>query len=188
MFDRQPSDLALAIRDNTTPFVITGIQNFNTDIEIPIQVYLDLNREVIFSVDSQVGLDGQIIFLKDNVTGEYFEIQNTPKVMSLPAGTYLDRFSITFQQESTLSNDEFNLEGQVRIFHNSNSNEIILSSSQINLIDVEVYNIVGQTILNYKNTNNLNEIRLSTDRLKSAVYIIKARTENGAINKKIVVD
>lgn len=188
MFSLQPTDFSLTVNERSDPFVIIGIEEFSQDAEIPLHVFLDIGRSVTFSVDSQTGLDSQKIYLIDYEEGMYYEIQDTPKQLSLSAGNHLDRLTITFKIPAALSTDDFNLKNEINIFSDSSSKEIIIKSTSTELETVNIYNILGQHIMRYQNDDFLSNIKLTSDHLKPGIYIVEVKTEKGSINKKILIE
>lgn len=188
MFGVEPTDFSLSVDDRTGSYVIIGVEDFSVDAEIPLQVFLDINRILTFSVDSQIGLDGQEVYLKDDLTGNYYEISTTSQQLNVNAGTYSNRFSITFKNPATLSNDDDLLQNDITVFHDSNSKEVIVKSLSTQIQSVFIYNILGQLTHRYENKDLSQKIAISSQHLDRSVYIVKVKTEKGNLNKKIVID
>ncbi len=188
MAERLPTDFSLTVDNRTESYVIIGVEDFSQDAEIPLHVFLDTTRDVTFSVDSKEGLEDQKIYLIDNEEGKYYEIQDTPKLLNLDAGTYLDRFYITFKIPATLSTDDFGLNNEVVVFHDENSKQIFIKSNTVALKNVKIYNLLGQLVLDYQNSDSLNSIQVSSQQLDSSVYIVHVKTEKGVLNKKIILN
>ncbi|MFD0989611.1 endonuclease [Mariniflexile jejuense] len=60
---------------------------------------------------------------------------------------------------------------------------IVTSNYSANL-NIEIYNILGASVLKQKLNNNAKEINIST--LKSGIYLVKLQSETGSITKKLV--
>ena len=188
MFGRQPTDFSLVVNDRPENYVIIGIEDFSTNAEIPLHVFLDTTRDVTFSMDFQEGLDNQKVYLIDNDEAKYYEIQDTPILLNVNAGSYLDRFYISFKIPAALSTDEFGLDNEVTIFHDENSKQVIIKSETVFLENVKVYNVLGQQVLDFENSDTLKNIHLSTQQLESAIYIVNVKTEKGMLTKKIIIN
>ncbi|MEQ6123854.1 beta-propeller fold lactonase family protein [Pseudotenacibaculum sp. MALMAid0570] len=189
MFGREPTDFSLTVENKSEPYVIIGVEDFTNDAEIPLHVFLDINRSVSFSVDSQTNFpEGQKIYLIDYQEGMYYEIQDTPKQLSLDAGTYLSRFTITFKIPASLSTNNESLTDEISIFNDSSLKQIVVKSLNLSINKIEVYNLLGQKVIEDINVNSLVEIKIPSDNLKPAVYIVNIKTEKGSLNKKIVVE
>jgi hypothetical protein len=76
-----------------------------------------------------------------------------------------------------------NKEIEISIYPNPTSDNINISSQQIN--KVEIYNISSQKV--FEQTYNSNFITISTDNLKSGVYFVKIITESGSGTKKVII-
>lgn len=188
MFGREASDFAFTVEDRSEPYVIIGIESFSEEAEIPLNVFLDINRDVTFSVDEQTGLDGQEIYLIDYQEAVYYPIHDAPKQLTLDAGTYLDRFTITFEIPDVLSTGDEILANDIAVFHDGNLKQLVIKSPSIPFQNLEVYNLLGEKLIGYNNKEQLTEIQLSSNALAPSVYIIRVKTERGVVNKKIVVD
>ena len=64
--------------------------------------------------------------------------------------------------------------------------DVLNVQSTSTMKEIQIYNIVGQMVLN-QNVNG-NNVTLNTSDLKSGVYNLKVKMEDGFINKKIVVN
>ncbi len=183
MFDKRNTDMALSVTDKENPFVIIGTEYFNNAIEIPLTVYIEETQTVTFSIDD-TDLTETSIYLKDTLTGEFYDIATNSKEIPLDAGTYSDRFLITFTNV-VLSTEDNLLAKDFSIFYNNN--ELITSSKLHTIEKITMYNLLGQQIINYKNTDKASEIRINTKPLEQGIYIVKVSSKKGNITKKISV-
>lgn len=188
MFGRQPTDFSLTVDDRPENYVIIGVEDFSIDAEIPLHVFLDSTRDVTFSVDSKDGLEEQKIYLIDNDEAKYYEIQDSPILLNVNAGTYVNRFYIAFKIPAALSTDDFGLDNEVTIFHDQNSKQVLIKSETVLLENVKIYNVLGQQVLGYKNSDSLSNIQLSSQQLEFAIYIVNVKTERGMVTKKIIIN
>lgn len=183
MFDKKNTDITLSVTDKENPFVIIGTEYFDNAIEIPLTVYIEETQTVTFSIDD-TDLTETSIYLKDTLTGEFYDITTSSKEISLDAGTYSDRFLITFTNV-VLSTEDNLLAKDFSIFYNNN--ELITSSKLHTIEKITMYNLLGQQIINYKNTDKASEIRINTKPLEQGIYIVKVSSKKGNITKKISV-
>jgi 6-phosphogluconolactonase (cycloisomerase 2 family) len=187
MFGREPTDFAFTVEDRTGPYVIIGIEDFSTSAEIPLQVYLDSNRDVTFSVD-QTDLGTQKIYLNDYQEGISHEIHETAQQLSINTGTYLDRFTISFQIPASLGTDDLGLSNNLRIFNETVTELLTVESESLLLEEVIVFNILGQQVLNQKSETTTSQIQLKSSEMKAGIYIVQVKTDRGILNKKIVIE
>ncbi|MBL4604204.1 MAG: hypothetical protein JKY02_00620, partial [Flavobacteriaceae bacterium] len=157
MFDRQPTDIALKTNDWPSDFVITAIEDFNEDLEIPLSIYLDQKRDVTFKIDSLENLTTKV-YLKDTMTNMYYNLteNNASVTLEIDSGNYLDRFFIVFKEDATMSTEDESITNDFIVYFDKNNNEIIVSSSNdLALNSMEINNFLGQKIV--KKTYNFNE-------------------------------
>jgi len=190
MFDKQPSDLALKISGKTMPFVISGIDYLNEDMEIPLHLYLDSERTVSFKLNALENMNASI-YLYDKVIKQTYKINDSSISLTLPAGTYSDRFILIFKNrtEITLGVEDEIIEDKFRLYFDANSHEIVLKTAEVDAVkSVKIFSIFGQEMLNLKRVMlQTNELRIGTDRLSSTVYIVKVYFANGITSRKIII-
>ena len=182
MWDYNATDLALKVEGKNLPYAITGVENFNSNLVIPLKVRADLNRDVTFKIDEIYNLETNV-YLFDNSTQNYYNITSEDAIISLNAGVYDDRFFITFN-ESVL---DVEINELIKIKIVNKNKEIIISSEDL-LDEVLIYNILGQNILTHKNTLKTSEIKVNTTNFKKGVYIIKVKNNKGNLTKKIIIN
>lgn len=190
MFDRQPTDIGLKVFGKTTPFVITGIEKFAKNLQIPLYVYLDKKRNVSFSID---GLDNLTtnVYLRDVLTNQYYNLTEENKTISLDldSGTYSDRFFISFSN-TVLSVDEENvLSKNVLIYVDKKTKELVVKpKNSIEIKQVKVFSILGQEVLSSNKVMKENvEHRINLEMISGAIYIVKLETNKGLFSKKVVI-
>lgn len=190
MFDKQPSDLALKIEDKTAPFVISSVDYLNEEMEIPLYLYLDMERTVTFKLSALEHMNASV-YIYDKVTKQTYKINDSSVSLSLPAGTYVDRFVLIFQDrtEITLGVEDEIIENKFRLYFDANSREIVLKTTEVDAVKaVKIFSIFGQEIMNLKrDILPANELRIGTDKLSSSVYIVKVYFTNGIASRKIII-
>ncbi len=185
MFDKKNNDVTLSVINKELPFVIIGIEDFNTDIEIPLIIYANQPNTFKFSID-QTDLTETTIYLKDTVTNEVFDITTNSKEITLDTGNYINRFYISFSKEEVLSTeDSLSTEDTLIYYDNTIIN---IYSKKENSKEIVIYNLLGQKVISYKNIKNLSTIQLDTKSLKKGIYIVKVKLNRGGIlTKKIQI-
>jgi len=98
---------------------------------------------------------------------------------------YIDNPNYVFEiWQSVLSVDQFSLqENTVTFYPNPVTENVLHVKSNVNL-DVTVFNVLGQNVLTTKTTSTNNTINVST--LNTGVYIVKLKSKNGTITKKLI--
>jgi 6-phosphogluconolactonase (cycloisomerase 2 family) len=183
MWDYQPTDLALKLNNEPAPFVISGIEDFDTSLEIPLTLQLDEERPVTFMVDETEQLTTDI-FIKDAVTNFYYNITNSNQEITMPAGNYDDRFFVTFTNGS-LSIDDSILEQQIQVF--TVEKKITIKSNTLEIQKASLFSILGQTLKAQQTNINPKEIQLDALQYSAGIYLLKINTDKGQLSKKIVI-
>ncbi|WP_299056857.1 T9SS type A sorting domain-containing protein [uncultured Polaribacter sp.] len=186
MFDKKPTDIALKVDDKEEPFVITGIENYNSDLVIPLSVYASELKEVTFKLDEKYGIS-ENVYLKDKQTDLIYNLSDTNATLTLSPGNYDDRFYVAFK-ESVLNLEENQLlNTHFTVSHNRNNKKLSVVNNSNSLVKkISIYNFLGQQVatVNTQEKLKLKKIILSTTLLKEAIYFISITTDKGVINKK----
>jgi hypothetical protein len=173
---------------NNGKFVIQGVNNFNRDQVLPLGIKIKVTGNIRIKLDSLENIKAGIdLYIKDNLTGETYNINNQPFEINLEPGIYNDRFALVFQPRlKTIA--EISLEEGIRTYMNNDESEI-----QINkILDTDIngvilYNYLGQKIKSWNIGFNdrYNSLPIS---VATGVYIVQVNTSDGIINKKIFVE
>jgi len=172
-----------------TKYVIAGIQEFSTDIEIPIGFSLEYDGEIVVKLDEQQNLE-QDVYLKDEVTGATYKLSNNEQgvVITLAAGSHLDKYSIVFVESSLSIDDDILLENQLGVYVDNSANELVIKNyANLDIKKLGLYNILGQSIKTWNNLGAEQEYRMET-KIPAGIYIVRVTLEEGQIVKKIRVD
>ncbi|GAA4956221.1 hypothetical protein GCM10023314_32470 [Algibacter agarivorans] len=188
MADVGEEDMYWTFNDNK--FVIQGVDKFDENQEFSLGLIVKEAGIARIKVDELENIDdSMLLFIKDKITGETYNINNDSFDVFLESGSYNDRFNLVFQQ----SNGKLNLNeidhinNYVTVYYDVTSSELkILNKNNMYLSSIDLYNILGQNIKSVKlNSSKDESIEINTS---SGAYIIKINTENGELNKKIIIE
>ena len=133
--------------------------------------------------------DDQVIYLKDNLNGTYFNLRNDQAYsFSSTAGEFNSRFEIVFQEEESLSNPDsdyvFNL-----IYYSNTAKKLFVKHLTSDVDRLILINMLGQTVQEYTDVSSgvLNN-GLSISNLSSGTYIVYFKTGAATKTKKIIID
>ena len=179
------SDIYFKFDGNRENFIIAGIEEISDNLEFPLTVKIGSSGSFKFNIDSKKNINRDV-YLTDKVTNQKYDLSSEATI-AIKAGTYEDRFYISFGP-ITLSIDDEILKQNVNVFFNNNTKEIQISKKSNSTIQtIELFNIIGQKVKNWTNLNqNLLEYTLPLSNLSNAVYIINIKTTKGKISKKII--
>ena len=177
--------------------VIQGEGYFNEDSSYPIGVKTDVAGKVSFTIDALENFDGQQkVYIYDDETKTYNEIQKNAFEVNLPAGVFDTRFSLRFKNKSSNTDKTLSVEenktitNEIQIAHIQNSNTIVIKNSiaDVSVLKVTLFNINGQSIANWKIENqDQKNIQIPINSISSGVYIVKLQTTTGELSKKLIV-
>jgi len=176
MFDFQPSDFSLQVNDDSSDFVIAGIEDYSEDIEIPLRVKVDQQRKVTFMIDAIENFTPNNIYLKDALVNQFYDL-SSPVDLILPTGDYTNRFSIVFNNGVLSANDVKEKNNEVVIIDRDEN--INVKSTYINISNIRLYTILGQLIM-YKEVNN-KSIDLPIQNASGKILIINIELDSGKI-------
>lgn len=169
-------------------YVIQATNTFDLDKEIPLGIQTKEGGVITIKVDQLENIDHSIeVYIKDNSTGETYDIKQQAFEINLEAGEYLNRFALTFQPRLK-SIEEIKLFQGIKMYMNNNISELqIHKTVDTEIINISLYNYLGQ-IVNTWDTN-LNERFLSIPiNITTGVYIAQINTIHGKVIKKIIIE
>ncbi len=135
--------------------------------------------------------EDQEIYLRDNLTGEYFDLTTQQAYrFSSDQGKFNNRLEIVFQSESaTLSNQEVVIEENY-IYHNRQSNMLFAKKMNGEVNRFTLYNIKGQAVMEMSKVS-VSELQngLQLPSVATGAYIACFRTDtNNVVTKKIIIN
>jgi len=186
-FDVDVSDIYFKFEGNRENFIIAGLQEISDEFEFPLTVKIAATGTYKFTVDQKKNIN-RTVYITDKVTGLKYDLANLVE-LTLNPGTYQDRFYISFSPK-TLGIDDQVLNQEIAVYYNGQSQEIVIQKkSNIGINQIKIYNLLGQKVQELTSFNQNNkEIKLSTNNLSTAVYIVKINTDKGTISKKLVIN
>lgn len=184
IFDLNPTDMYFNFIGTRQNFVIAGIEEISDDLEFPIAIQISNSNEVTFRIDEIYNIE-RTVFLEDKVTQQIYDLSD-PIELSIPIGTYTDRFYIKFG-ESSLSNTNPEL-NDLTVFIDENTEELVVKNipNSIQLLNVIIYNILGQKVRQWNVNTTPSENRFSVKGINSNVYMIHINSDEGKIVKKLM--
>lgn len=153
---------------------------------IPVGLKAASGKELAFSA-TRLNLPTDIkVYLEDRVTNTFTLLDETNSVYNITLSSAIDgigRFYL-HTSNSVLSTSDVNL-NSVSIFKTNNSTLRVTGLSQ-GKASISLYNILGKQMM-MTTFNAINSKDISLPKLAAGVYIIQLTTEQGKINKKILI-
>lgn len=188
--DTQPDDMYLM--KMAYKLIIEGEGYFNEDNIYPIGVKTGSLGMVKFTIDGIENLDEeQPIYIFDNVTNLYHDLRANDFSIELPQGLVLNRFSLRFKLDGMLASETFdnNNEPLAVTFTTDDNTATIENGTNYMLVkSASLYNMLGQSVASWDFRNaKQSKIQVPLQDISTGTYIIKVRTTNGDVSKKIIV-
>ncbi len=176
---------------NSAKLIIQAVNNFNEDQVLPIGAKTSKEGVATIRIDALENIeDDTNVYIHDKKLNLYHDLKQSNYEITLTVGDHNDRFEITFSGEASstlLGNEDFENENLEVFFSNEKESFIIHNPTSKKLKSLQVYNVLGQSIYEFKINSTENYIQKKTKNFKTGIYIIKLNTDNAQISKKILI-
>jgi hypothetical protein len=158
--------------------VIQGDGYFNTNKVYPLSVKTGQEGEVNFTLDNTENFRcaNQEIYIYDAVTDTYNDIRNEAYRVTLPVGTINDRFSLRFENPALLGTNQVAAANDMAVLFSNSDNmlSIINKKAGVEVISVDLYNVLGQSIQKWDvQDQNNDKIQIHVNNVSTGTYIVK---------------
>lgn len=155
---------------------------------IPVGVTANANSEITFAANSLNLPTGFKVFLEDRANNTFNRLDkvNATYTTTVKEQSTEARFFLHTKNKAVLSVNA-NFLNSVNVYKTTNSN-IKITGLQQGQVRFTLYNILGKQITasDFKVINSFQNIALPV--LSKGVYLIQLETENGKLNKKIIIE
>ncbi len=173
-------------------YAIQGIDQIDAYTELPLIIKMGSNGSFDIKLDGLSNVDNtQKIFLKDAVLNTYTDLmQGTYTSPQLTPGRYQGRFSIVFDNPSTLgTGDELIDENSLIVFTPADTDEIrIRTTNEVRIEQVSLYNMLGQLVQSWDVTEQAGTIIVDAYGVASGNYIVIMQAGSDTYTRKIIMD
>lgn len=154
---------------------------------VPVGITADAGEEITFTAEVMNLPAGLKVFLEDRQTNTFTRLDEANTEYSITLDKALNdigRFYL-HTSASALSTPEVHLE-HISVYTTNSNNLRIVGIAQGNA-SVKLYNIVGKEVLSHNFiSNGVSDITLP--KVTRGIYIVQVITEEGKLNKKIIID
>ncbi len=170
--------------DEEKKYGIQGVGSFDETLEIPLGIQISETGTHQIMLDAVENFQHPI-YLKDHELNITHNLSDSNFNVNLPTGHYLNRYSIVFEPEETLSiADETT--SHIDVFYAGNEHIIINNLKRLEIKSISVFNVLGQEVLQL-NSNLNHQERLQIPFSKSkGIYLVQVETNNLKLTKKIL--
>ncbi|AXO79625.1 T9SS C-terminal target domain-containing protein [Olleya aquimaris] len=165
-------------------YAIQGVDAFDDSFEFPLGLLISESGTHQIMIDEVENFQNTI-YIKDNILNTTHDITDSNFLINLPIGEYYDRYSVVFTPAETLSVNEDEIKN-IKIYYNPNKTIVLNNLDNIQLKNIQVFNVLGQKILQLNsNINHSTKIEIPFNQT-DGVYFVKVETETGEISQKIL--
>lgn len=167
-----------------TKFTIQGRSvPFDVHDEVTIGVNIPTQGNYTIALAAIDGLfDSQNIYLRDELLNVTHDIKANPYHFTSISGTINDRFKVVYV-DNTLANPTYSNERGIKVMVN---NQVAVSSGNLNMESIIVYNLLGQKLDTYDGIHS-NYVILSNLHKHNATLLLKIKLQTGeTVTKKII--
>ena len=166
-----------------------GLESID-DVVIPLEVNRESGNGFRISIHTNDIYEGTNIYLEDNEQGtvtllneQDFEL--TPQDNLSGAGRFFVHLT------STSLSIEDDIETHLLNVYKADINNFITiegTANQSNQINLRIYNILGKEVVYKTLENNINTQTISTQGLATGIYVIKLKSGNTVLTKKLIIN
>lgn len=181
-----PNDMNWMIEDER--YIVQGVGSYAPTKSYPLGIFLSDSGEIQIGLNSLENFEEEIpVYVYDSVLDTYVLINNQNFSFNVDSGEYINRFYITFSNESSSESNALSLNDEnldkYKINYYSNSKELHVFTYE-SLHSISIFNLNGK-LLNTLTFESLNEIKLPIEEKTKGMYIVSVTTENSSYNKLI---
>ncbi len=172
---------------NSKPFIIQGRSlpfNVNDQVPLGINILTAGNYKIAIGEVDGLFLQGQSIYLQDNLLGIIFDLRQSPYSFQSESGVFTDRFVLRYT-DNVLNTDTFSSIDSNVVVATPTTNQIAIKSALEKINAVEVYDLLGRAIVSKSNVSD-NLILFTNLTSKNQVLLVKIHLENGqTVTRKV---
>ncbi len=183
-------DMYWQFNDNLK-LIIQAVNNFGEDQILPLGVKINKEGFATIKIDALENIDSNTnIYVHDKELDIYHDLkQSNYEVYLSTTGEHSDRFVITFSDASKNSLGTDDIENtNLEVYFSNEKESFIIHNPDLKFVEtVSVYNLLGQSIYEFSTKSHENHITHKTKSIAAGVYIVKMKTDNAILSKKILI-
>lgn len=156
--------------------------------KVPVGFKITTQSTFEISIKSIQHFNTPFILLHDKQTGTVYDLKTSVAMVTLPVGTYDDRFEIVFQQPSTLSSGSEILATSIDVFQNNGRQELTVNNPQLKDIkNIALYDLSGRMVVSEKTTSR-ESYSFNTANYSSGIYLVRITdSANSEVTVKVSI-
>jgi hypothetical protein len=184
--DSQMDDMYWMI--NSDKYTVQATDEINDQAVLPLGIHTKSSGINSITLDKLENAPNNLkVYLHDKELNIFHDLNDGAYDTHLEAGEHLERFEITFSNQVSLSNDDFE-SSHLEVYLSNDSESIIINNPKLLVIqNTKVYNVLGQVVLESDLATIAKFIELPAKQIKTGTYIIRLKTEENIISKSVLV-
>tara|TARA_R110000751_G_scaffold305198_1_gene421387 strand:+ start:23350 stop:25203 length:1854 start_codon:yes stop_codon:yes gene_type:complete len=171
-------------QDLDKKYAIQGVDAFNDTMEFPLGILISETGLHQIMIDEVENFQ-HTIYLKDNILNTTHNLSDANFNVNLPIGNHLDRYSLVFVPQNSLSTTDQTL-SNLTVFYDGNKNVVVNNKDRMQLKNITIYNVLGQEILRLNDNINIsNRVQIPFNQ-SQGIYFVKVVTTTGELTQKII--
>jgi len=175
---------------NDDHLVIQAVNNFANDQRLPLGVKIYQQGLATIKIDTLENIpDNLDIYVNDKQLDIIHDLKQSNYEVYLMPGLITDRFEILFDNKTGTSlGTEDNEQVSLNVFYSNEESSLILHNPNLRHIEsAEIFNILGQSMFKFISGTNENYLEFKTKHIQTGAYLIKIKTEDGTVSKKVLI-
>lgn len=180
-----PTDIFFTVDD--MPHLIAGMP-FSPGLRVPMRATAAASATFTFSLLEAVDFfPGQTVYLYDALDASYHDLTQGPYQATLEAGTYDERFEITFTDESLGAPGNEVPEPRLSLLLDRSQGRLIVHNPAGEALSVALYDMSGRKVKDWGPIGNAVRHDLRVNGITDGIYIAKAVTPTQRSSKKVLI-
>jgi hypothetical protein len=180
-----------SVNDNKNLSIQGRALPFDDNDEVALGFKTIIEGKFTINIDQADGLlTNQSVYIEDKLRNNIIDLKSGPYTFKTESGTFNDRFLLRFTNNSTLNLESVKEEG-ILVLYSNNYKVLIVRNYDVftTLESIGLYSLTGQQIEFWDVKENLeNNINIPIANISTGIYVVKVKTKNGVIIKKIIVN
>lgn len=176
--------------DVTKKYVIQGVNTFDEAYEFPLGLIINEEGEHSMMLDGVENFTGKI-YIKDKTANICYDLTQGNFKPILPAGEYLDRFSVVFKGNAAVVDEDIASDMAIQadhttVYYHENESLIVRTKNDLKVNTITIYNILGQQIKQVSDNMLGKSVFAIPFQYPKGVYVVVVESELGKETFKII--
>ena len=157
---------------------------------VPLEIRQNAGQAFSISIADMELPQDISVYLEDTLNGTLTSLKDGDFALTAQSDlSGIDRFFIVFKDNSVLSSGDTLGINTLNVYKANTENFVTIAgiTPSLGKLDVTLYSMLGQTVLEKALNQTTTTQRVSTEGLASGLYVVQIRSGNQIFNKKIII-